>query len=103
MSDYKHTSMLMTEHEQAMDVISRKGRDALLAEIKQLKAEIARSTEREIHQLAEIEVLRKIATELRRWASCEHVHHDKRDQHEFDEPCKVLERIDAAMSKEKKD
>jgi ABC-type uncharacterized transport system involved in gliding motility auxiliary subunit len=45
-------------------------------------------------------VLRKIATELRRWASCEHVHHDKSDQHEFDEPCKVLARIDRALSKE---
>lgn len=48
----------------------------------------------------EIEDLRKIATELRRWASCEHVHHDKRDQHEYDEPCKVLARIDKVLSKE---
>lgn len=45
-------------------------------------------------------VLRKIATELRRWASCEHVHHDKHDQHGSYEPCKVLARIDRALSKE---
>ena len=50
--------------------------------------------------IAENEALREIATELRRWASCEHVHHDKLDQHEFDEPCKVLARIDKVLSKE---
>lgn len=55
----------------------------------------------EIERLrAENEVLRKIATELRRWASCEHVHHDKRDQHGSYEPCKVLARIDKVLSKE---
>jgi len=39
MSNYKHTSMLMTEHEQVMDQISQQGRDALLAEIRQLKVQ----------------------------------------------------------------
>ena len=48
----------------------------------------------------ESEALRKVADELRRFAVCEHVHHDRADQHEADEPCKVLVRIDAAMSKE---
>lgn len=48
----------------------------------------------------ENEALRKVAAELRRWACCQNLHHDKRDQHEADEPCKVLARIDAAMSKE---
>jgi hypothetical protein len=39
MSDFKHTSMLMTEHEQVMDQISRDGRQSLLEDIKRLKAE----------------------------------------------------------------
>lgn len=47
--------------------------------------------------MAENESLRKVATELRRFASCEHLHHDKPDQHEADEPCKVIIRLDAAM------
>lgn len=61
-----------------------------------------RSTEQEeIERLkAENEALRKVATELRRWASCEHAHHDKRDQHGSYETCKVLDRIDKALSKE---
>ena len=49
--------------------------------------------------VAENESLRKVANELRRWASCEHVHHDKKDQHEYDQPCKVLARIDAALNR----
>lgn len=49
---------------------------------------------------AENETLRKVANELRRWASCEHLHHDKVDQHGTYEPCKVLARIDNALSKE---
>jgi len=47
----------------------------------------------------EVESLRKVATELRRWACCPNLHHDKADQHALDEPCKVLARIDAAMRK----
>ncbi len=49
---------------------------------------------------AENESLRKIASELRRGSSCESVHHDHREQHEFDEPCKVLARIDVELSRE---
>ena len=56
---------------------------------------------REIDELkAQNEALRKVANELRRWASCEHLHHDKVDQHGSYEPCKVLARIDKALSKE---
>jgi hypothetical protein len=47
---------------------------------------------------AENESLRKVANELRRFAVCEHMHHDKIDQHEHDEPCKVLRRIDSALN-----
>lgn len=49
---------------------------------------------------AENEALRNVAIELRRWAMCENLHHVKADQHEHDQPCKVLARIDAAMSKD---
>ena len=49
---------------------------------------------------AESEAMRKTATELRRWAQCSNLHHEKADRHEFDEPCKVLARIDKALSKE---
>ena len=51
------------------------------------------------HLKVENGVLRRVATELRNWAECEHVHHSKSEHHEHDEPCKVLARIDAAMSK----
>ena len=44
--------------------------------------------------------LRKAADELRRFARCEDLHHNKDDGHEYDEPCKVLARIDAAMVKD---
>nr|WP_315447145.1 hypothetical protein [uncultured Pseudomonas sp.] len=50
--------------------------------------------------IAENELLRKAAGELRRFARCQDLHHDQADQHEYFEPCKVLVRIDAAMSKE---
>ncbi|BFT63216.1 hypothetical protein [Pseudomonas moorei] len=39
MNDFKHTSLLMTEHEQVMDEISRRGLKWRDEEIKQLKAE----------------------------------------------------------------
>ncbi len=48
---------------------------------------------------ADNEALRKVAKELRRWACCPNLDHDKADQHEIDEDCKVLARIDAVMSK----
>jgi hypothetical protein len=48
---------------------------------------------------AENESLRKVANELRRFAMCEHLHHDKIDQHEYDQPCKVLARIDSALNR----
>jgi hypothetical protein len=44
--------------------------------------------------------LRKAADELRRAAECHHLNHGKADLHEYDEPCKVLARIDKALSKE---
>jgi len=74
--------------------------DEVRAEVVRLKSEVARSTEREILQLAEIESLRKVANELRRFSVCEHMHHDRPDQHEADEPCKVLTRIDAIIAME---
>lgn len=48
---------------------------------------------------AEVESLRKINFELRGAASCENLHHCLSEQHCFSEPCKVLARIDAAMTK----
>ncbi len=47
----------------------------------------------------EVEMLRNLARELRGSAECTNVHHFKSEQHDLDEPCKVLARIDAAMSK----
>lgn len=44
--------------------------------------------------------LRKLNFELRGAARCEHLHHCKSEQHDFNEPCKVLDRIDAAMNNE---
>lgn len=51
--------------------------------------------------LTENEELRNAAAELRKWATCDHFHHDKRDYHERDEPCKALARIDATLGKER--
>lgn len=48
---------------------------------------------------AELEAMRKIAVELRRSAECTNVDHCKAEQHGYSEPCKVLLRIDATMSK----
>ena len=47
----------------------------------------------------EIEMLRNLARELRGSAECTNVNHCKSEQHNLDEPCKVLARIDAAISK----
>lgn len=85
---YSHAQVLLADHDSAKKHWENESNNVqvLVAEVVRLKAES--------------EALRKIATELRRWASCEHLHHEKRDQHEFDEPCKVLARIDKALSKE---
>lgn len=48
---------------------------------------------------SENEALRKLAVELRGAAKCYNLHHCKAEQHGISEPCKVLERIDAAMGK----
>ena len=47
----------------------------------------------------EVEALRNLAREPRGSAECTNVHHCKSEQHDLDEPCKVLARIDAVMSK----
>ena len=47
----------------------------------------------------EVEVMRNLARELRGSAECTNVDHCKSEQHDTNEPCKVLARIDAAMSK----
>ncbi|MCV0420085.1 MAG: hypothetical protein K5804_17730 [Microbacterium sp.] len=59
--------------------------------------------DRERRQLkAESEALRRVANELRRFAGCNDVHHDRADQHEYDEPCKVLARIDSVLGQRNK-
>ncbi|WVV46870.1 hypothetical protein THH46_16375 [Pseudomonas sp. NA13] len=50
--------------------------------------------------IAENEALRKLAHELRGSAECRNVHHCRAEQHDVGEPCKVLARIDAVISKE---
>lgn len=86
---------------------------ALIAEVEGLRAQHGRDSaelrslcqarddaRKERDQLkAEIEALRNLARELRGSAECTNVHHCKSEQHDLDEPCKVLARIDAAMSK----
>lgn len=46
----------------------------------------------------EVEVMRNLARELRGSAECTNVNHCKSEQHDTNESCKVLARIDAAMS-----
>lgn len=48
---------------------------------------------------AENDNLRRAANELRRFAKCEDLHHNKSDGHEYDQPCKVLARIDVALNR----
>lgn len=86
---------------------------ALIAEVEGLRAQHGRDSaelrslcqarddaRKERDQLkAEIEALRNLARELRGSAECTNVHHCKSEQHDLDEPCKVLARIDAAMTK----
>lgn len=99
---------------------ARKERDRLKAEVERLTTDnsslrgscaklgvehagmvrIHRKANTEIRRLsAEVEALRNLARELRGSAECINVHHCKSEQHDLDEPCKVLARIDAAMSK----
>ena len=47
---------------------------------------------------SEVRTLRNVANELRSGVSCEHLHHGLADQHGYDEPCKLIARIDRAMS-----
>lgn len=86
---------------------------ALIAEVEGLRAQHGRDSaeirslcqardnaRKERDQLkAEVEALRNLARELRGSAECTNVHHCKSEQHDLDGPCKVLARIDAAMSK----
>lgn len=86
---------------------------ALIAEVEGLRAQHGRDSaelrnlcqarydaRKERDQLkAEVEALRNLARELRGSAECTNVHHCKSEQHDLDEPCKVLARIDAVMSK----
>lgn len=86
---------------------------ALIAEVEGLRAQHGRDSaelrslsqarddaRKERDQLkAEVEALRNLTRELRGSAECINVHHCKSEQHDLDEPCKVLARIDAAMSK----
>ena len=46
---------------------------------------------------AEVEALRSIALELRGWVGCADVNHRAGEFHEYDEPCKVLARIDEVL------
>ena len=86
---------------------------ALIAEVEGLRAQHGRDSaelrslcqarddaRKERDQLkAEVEALRNLARELRGSAECTNVHHCKSEQHDLDGPCKVLARIDAAMTK----
>ena len=92
-------------------VYSAAGFSAAREEIARLKSENERldresqnlsdqlgACDRERRQFkADNEALRKAANELRRFATCEHMHHDKPEWHEYDEPCKVLARIDVIL------
>lgn len=49
-------------------------------------------------QAQRIGELEGLLREVRNGLSCENLHHKKSEQHAFDEPCKVLGRIDAALS-----
>lgn len=87
---------------------------ALLAEIDRLDRESQnlsnklgdcdrerRASRAERDQLkVENEALRKLCAEMRDSVECRNLHHRNLEQHEYDEPCKVLARIDAAMAKE---
>lgn len=76
---------------------ARHGRDS--AELRSL-CQARDDARKERDQLkAEVEALRNLARELRGSAECTNVHHCKSEQHDLDEPCKVLARIDAAMTK----
>ncbi|WP_139214047.1 hypothetical protein [Pseudomonas sp. NFACC02] len=59
--------------------------------------------ERQLRKLGgvveENKALRELTTELYRSVECSNVHHCKAEQHGDDEPCKVLARIEATMSK----
>ena len=49
-------------------------------------------------QAQRIGELEGLLREVRNGLSCENLHHKKSEQHAFDEPCKVLVRIDFALS-----
>lgn len=74
-------------------------RDQLCAEVASLKTGYEAYERVNVELKAEVEGLRNLARELRWSAECTNVHHCKSEQHDLDEPCKVLARIDAAMSK----
>ena len=52
-------------------------------------------------QAQRIGELERLLLEVRNGLSCENLHHKKSEQHAFDEPCKVLGRIDFALSASK--
>jgi hypothetical protein len=81
-------------------------RDQLKADTKENEmhmrafGEVMKSQAAQIEQLkAENEALQKLSVELRGAAKCYNLHHCKAEQHAISEPCKVLARIDAAISK----
>ena len=76
---------------------ARHGRDS--AELRSLCQARDDARKKRDQLKAEIEALRNLARELRGSAECTNVHHCKSEQHDLDEPCKVLARIDAAMTK----
>ena len=51
---------------------------------------------------AEADALRTLANEHRHALICGHLHHGKKERHEWNEPCPVEARIDAALSREGK-
>ena len=57
--------------------------------------EITAERDQQAQRIGELEGMLQ---EVRNGLSCENLHHKKSEQHAFDEPCKVLGHIDAALS-----
>lgn len=84
------------------EVVRLTGENERLREQKMLNDLIhgPKGRERVARLVAENEALkqaRRLLAEVQNGLTCESVHHVKADQHEFDEPCPVLARIDAFL------
>jgi hypothetical protein len=85
----------------ARDAQDLQGHNDHLIELLEARGRLMLGAEIERDQLkAENKALRKLNFELRGAAKCESLHHCLSEQHDFNEPCKVLDRIDAALGGE---